>query len=94
MVWLAPGESVKYLYMPEVNIRALNPNSEMRVLVWAKEEGEMFTKMEPVLYVETEIGVIAVQAPQAGILRKKLVKEGMPVKVGQILAFFTEPRGV
>ena len=92
MVWLAPGEKIKYLYMPRVPLN-LDPNSEMRVLAWLKEEGELFTMLEPILYVETELGVVEVKAPEAGILKKKLVKEGTPVKVGQILAFFTEPVG-
>jgi len=94
LIWLAPGESIKYLYMPEINLKTLTPGSKMRVLLWSKEEGEMFMKMEPILYVETEAGVVAVQAPQQGILKKKMVKEGDPVKIGQILALFTEPRGI
>ena len=53
MAWLAPGEYIKYLYMPEPNIKNLDPNSKMRVLTWAKDEGEMFKHMESILYVET-----------------------------------------
>ena len=91
MVWLAPGEFIKYLYMPRVDIRSLNPQSEMKVLAWLKEEGEVFVKLEPILYVQTEVGVVEVKAPQAGVLQKKLVDEGAKVVVGQPLAIFTEP---
>ena len=92
MAWLAPGEKIKYLYMPQVPLN-LELGSKMRVLAWLKEEGELFTLMEPILYVETELGVVEVKAPEAGILKKKMVEEGTPVRVGQILALFTEPLG-
>ncbi|HID18907.1 TPA: hypothetical protein EYP27_05150 [Candidatus Bathyarchaeota archaeon] len=91
MAWLAPGEFIKYLYMPKVEIKSLNPRSKMKVLAWLKEEGEIFVRLEPILYVETEVGVVEVKAPQTGVLQKKLIDEGASVVVGQPLAIFTEP---
>jgi len=91
LIWLGRGEFIKYLYMPEVPIESLNSKSKMRVLAWAKEEGEVFVKLEPVLYVETEVGVVEVKAPMNGVLQKKLVEEGATIVVGQPLAIFTEP---
>jgi len=91
LVWLASGEFIKYLYMPKVEIKSLKPKSKMTVLAWLKDEGEIFVRLEPILYVKTDVGVVEVKAPQTGVLQKKLVDEGAAITVGQPLAIFTEP---
>jgi pyruvate/2-oxoglutarate dehydrogenase complex dihydrolipoamide acyltransferase (E2) component len=67
------------------------PNDTGRLLRWLKREGELVTRGEPLLEVETEKTVIEVEAPGSGVLSGVRVREGEEVAVGTVLAYLLAP---
>ncbi|MBI2843794.1 MAG: hypothetical protein HYX78_10375, partial [Armatimonadetes bacterium] len=53
---------------------------------WIKKEGEKVEKGEPILEVMTDKANMEVEAPESGILRKIVVKEGETVPVKELIA--------
>ena len=79
---------VKYIYLTSIPGLSSTAGRNVRVVEWVKNEGDYFTKLEPVVYVESSIGVVEVKAPESGTLHRILVRRGTTVRVGQPLATF------
>ena len=62
-----------------------------RLVRWLKREGDLVTRGEPLLEVETEKTVIQVEAPGSGVLSGIRVREGEQVAVGTVLAYLLAP---
>ncbi len=64
--------------------------SEATISKWYKKEGNLITKDEILLELETEKVALEVTAPESGILQKILKPEGESVNVGNILGHIAE----
>jgi pyruvate dehydrogenase E2 component (dihydrolipoamide acetyltransferase) len=62
-----------------------------RLVRWLKREGDLVTRGEPLLEVETEKAVVEVEAPGSGVLSGVRVREGEEVPVGTVLAYLMAP---
>ena len=62
-----------------------------RLVRWLKREGELVTRGEALLEVETEKAVVEVEAPGSGVLSGVRVREGEQVQVGMVLAYLLAP---
>jgi pyruvate dehydrogenase E2 component (dihydrolipoamide acetyltransferase) len=58
---------------------------------WAVEEGEEIAAGQEIMDIETTKIANAFESPVAGVLRKKVVKEGETVPVGALLGVVAEP---
>ena len=52
---------------------------------WLKQEGEAVAQDEPIVEVESEKATVALPAPAAGVLRKRLRQTGETVTVGEVI---------
>ena len=59
---------------------------EATVMAWLKHEGEVIVKGEPLVEAATEKGVVEVEAPCDGTLRKVIAPENSTLPVGYIIA--------
>jgi len=64
---------------------------EGRVMTWLAAEGDVVEKGEPLLEVETDKVTMEVEAPESGVLRGVLVKEGEVVPVTAVIAHILLP---
>jgi 2-oxoglutarate dehydrogenase E2 component (dihydrolipoamide succinyltransferase) len=64
---------------------------ELTLVKWLKEEGDPVRENEPILEVETDKVVTELPSPASGVVLMRLVEEGLPVKVGDLLAWIGEP---
>ncbi len=64
---------------------------EVTVTKWLKHEGETVNELEPLLEVNTDKVDTEVPSPMSGTVLKIVAQEGVPAKVGSILAFIGEP---
>src|SRR5215210_651566 len=64
---------------------------EVTVIKWLKKEGESVNELEPLLEVNTDKVDTEIPAPASGTLLKIFAEEGLPAKVGAILAFIGKP---
>ncbi len=64
---------------------------EVTVMKWLKKEGETVKELEPLLEVNTDKVDTEIPAPASGTVLKIIAQEGLPAKVGQILAFIGKP---
>ena len=64
---------------------------EVTVIKWLKKEGESVDELEPLLEVNTDKVDTEIPAPASGTLLKILAEEGVPAKVGEVLAFIGKP---
>ena len=64
---------------------------EVTVTKWLKKEGDSVNELEPLLEVNTDKVDTEIPAPASGIVLKILAEEGVPAKVGAILAFIGKP---
>jgi pyruvate dehydrogenase E2 component (dihydrolipoamide acetyltransferase) len=72
----------KDVFMP-----ALGMAQETGVLLqWLKAEGEVVTKGEPLMEVETDKATVEVEAPASGILANVTASPGDEIPVGQVIA--------
>lgn len=60
--------------------------AEATIIKWLKNEGDRVEADEPIVEIATDKVDSEVPAPEAGILLKRLVKDGDVVKVGQAIA--------
>ncbi len=60
---------------------------EVTVTKWLKKEGDPVNELEPLLEVNTDKVDTEIPAPATGTVLKILAEEGVPAKVGTILAF-------
>ena len=64
---------------------------EVTVIKWLKKEGDSVNELEPLLEVNTDKVDTEIPAPASGTLLKIVAEEGVPAKVGEILAFIGKP---
>ena len=64
---------------------------EVTVTKWLKKEGESVNELEPLLEVNTDKVDTEIPAPASGTILKILAEEGVPAKVGTVLAFIGKP---
>jgi pyruvate dehydrogenase E2 component (dihydrolipoamide acetyltransferase) len=62
-----------------------------KLIAWRKKEGDLVTKGEPLLEVETDKAVLEVEAPADGILAGIIATAGADIPVGQIIAWIVAP---
>jgi 2-oxoisovalerate dehydrogenase E2 component (dihydrolipoyl transacylase) len=64
---------------------------EVTVTKWLKQEGETVKELEPLLEVNTDKVDTEVPSPASGTVLKIVAQEGVPAKVGAVLAFIGKP---
>jgi 2-oxoglutarate dehydrogenase E2 component (dihydrolipoamide succinyltransferase) len=64
---------------------------EVTVTKWLKKVGDSVNELEPLLEVNTDKVDTEIPAPATGTVLKILAEEGVPAKVGTILAFIGKP---
>jgi len=64
---------------------------EVTVIKWLKQEGDTVKELEPLLEVNTDKVDTEIPAPASGTVLKIVAQEGVPAKVGTILAFIGKP---
>jgi 2-oxoisovalerate dehydrogenase E2 component (dihydrolipoyl transacylase) len=64
---------------------------EVTVIKWLKKEGDSVNELEPLLEVNTDKVDTEIPAPASGTVLKIMAEEGVPAKVGEILAFIGRP---
>jgi 2-oxoglutarate dehydrogenase E2 component (dihydrolipoamide succinyltransferase) len=64
---------------------------EVTVTKWLKKEGDSVNELEPLLEVNTDKVDTEIPAPASGTVLKIMAKEGLPAKVGSVLAFIGTP---
>ncbi|HET6596641.1 MAG TPA: dihydrolipoamide acetyltransferase family protein [Anaerolineales bacterium] len=64
---------------------------EVTVTKWLKQEGDSVNELEPLLEVNTDKVDTEIPAPVSGTVLKILTEEGVPAKVGAVLAFIGKP---
>ena len=64
---------------------------EVTVTKWLKKEGDSVNELEPLLEVNTDKVDTEIPAPASGTVLKILTQEGVPAKVGAVLAFIGKP---
>jgi 2-oxoglutarate dehydrogenase E2 component (dihydrolipoamide succinyltransferase) len=64
---------------------------EVTVTKWLKQEGDSVNELEPLLEVNTDKVDTEIPAPTSGTVLKILAEEGVPAKVGAVLAFIGKP---
>ena len=63
---------------------------EVTIIKWLKKEGDSINELEPLLEVNTDKVDTEIPAPASGTVLKIMAEEGVPAKVGAILAFIGE----
>jgi len=64
---------------------------EITVTKWLKQEGDSIKESEPLLEANTDKVDIEIPAPASGTVLKILAQEGLPAKVGTVLALIGKP---
>src|SRR5690242_12420985 len=64
---------------------------EVTVIKWLKKEGDSVNELEPLLEVNTDKVDTEIPAPASGTVLKILAEEGLPAKVGSLLALIGKP---
>ncbi len=64
---------------------------EVTIIKWLKQEGDLVDELEPLLEVNTDKVDTEIPAPASGTVLKILAEEGVPAKVGAVLAFIGKP---
>jgi len=64
---------------------------EVTVIKWLKKEGDAVDELEPLLEVNTDKVDTEIPAPASGTVLKIVAEEGLPAKVGAVLAFIGKP---
>src|ERR1700704_4168258 len=62
-----------------------------KIISWLKKEGDVITKGQPLLEVETDKAVVEIEAAADGILAGVKSKEGDVVPVGATIAWIVAP---
>ena len=60
---------------------------EVTIIKWLKKEGDSVNELEPLLEVNTDKVDTEIPAPASGTVLKIVAEEGLPAKVGTVLAF-------
>jgi 2-oxoglutarate dehydrogenase E2 component (dihydrolipoamide succinyltransferase) len=64
---------------------------EVTVIKWLKKEGDSVSELEPLLEVNTDKVDTEIPAPASGTVLNILAEEGVPAKVGAVLALIGKP---
>jgi 2-oxoglutarate dehydrogenase E2 component (dihydrolipoamide succinyltransferase) len=64
---------------------------EVTIIKWLKQEGDTVDELEALLEVNTDKVDTEIPAPASGTVLKIMADEGVPAKVGDILAFIGKP---
>lgn len=64
---------------------------EGKIIRWIKKEGDRVEAGDVIAEVETDKANVEMQAYAEGVIRKIVVKEGVPTPVGRIIAVIAEP---
>jgi 2-oxoisovalerate dehydrogenase E2 component (dihydrolipoyl transacylase) len=64
---------------------------EVTVTKWLKKEGDSVNELEPLLEVNTDKVDTEIPAPASGTVLKIMAEEGVPAKVGAVLALIGKP---
>jgi 2-oxoglutarate dehydrogenase E2 component (dihydrolipoamide succinyltransferase) len=64
---------------------------EVTVTKWLKQEGETIKEFEPLLEVNTDKVDTEIPAPASGTVLRIVAQEGVPARVGEVLAFIGKP---
>src|SRR5687768_11512936 len=64
---------------------------EVTIIKWLKQEGDSINELEPLLEVNTDKVDTEIPAPASGTVLKILAEEGVPAKVGAVLALIGKP---
>ncbi len=64
---------------------------EVTVIKWLKKEGDSVNELEPLLEVNTDKVDTEIPAPASGTVLKIMAEEGLPAKVGAVLALIGKP---
>ena len=64
---------------------------EVTIIKWLKKEGDSINELEPLLEVNTDKVDTEIPAPATGTVLKIVAEEGVPAKVGAVLAFIGKP---
>src|SRR5512133_99880 len=64
---------------------------EVTVTKWLKKEGDSVNELEPLLEVNTDKVDTEIPAPASGTVLKIMAAEGVPAKVGALLALIGKP---
>jgi pyruvate/2-oxoglutarate dehydrogenase complex dihydrolipoamide acyltransferase (E2) component len=71
----------------EVVMPAMEMDQDTACLVrWLKSEGDLVTKGEPLMEIETDKVTVEIEAPGSGVLTDIRVAPGADVPVGQVIA--------
>ena len=62
-----------------------------KLLAWRKKEGEIVSKGEPLLEIETDKAVVEIEAPGDGILAGVTADVGAVIPVGETIAWLVAP---
>src|SRR4051794_10350450 len=62
-----------------------------KIVSWLKQEGDVVTKGEPILEIETDKAVVEVEATADGLLTGIMSREGEVVPVGVTIAWIVAP---
>lgn len=64
---------------------------EVTIIKWLKQVGDSVNELEPLLEVNTDKVDTEIPAPASGTVLKIMAEEGVPAKVGALLAFIGKP---
>ena len=64
---------------------------EGTVIRWLKSEGDAVARGEVIAEIETDKATVEFEAYTAGVLRKIVAEQGIPIPVGQLIAVITDP---
>ena len=64
---------------------------EVTIIKWLKKEGDSVNELEPLLEVNTDKVDTEIPAPASGTVLKIMAEEGLPAKVGSVLALIGRP---
>jgi 2-oxoglutarate dehydrogenase E2 component (dihydrolipoamide succinyltransferase) len=64
---------------------------EVTIIKWLKKEGDSINELEPLLEVNTDKVDTEIPSPVSGTVLKIMAEEGVPAKVGAILAYIGKP---
>lgn len=64
---------------------------EVTVTKWLKQVGESINELEPLLEVNTDKVDTEIPAPVTGVVLQIIAQEGVPAKVGELLAIIGKP---
>jgi 2-oxoisovalerate dehydrogenase E2 component (dihydrolipoyl transacylase) len=88
----SPYEKTRSIMATKVLVPLLGEGvDEVTVTKWLKKEGDTVNELEPLLEVNTDKVDTEIPAPASGTVLKIMAREGVPAKVGAVLAFIGNP---